>query len=92
MNACERCGAPAMISIANQSETTWLCDDCVRASEITPGLYDLLRSFILLPANKQSCPYCGWSATDLEQTELLGCPLCYESLKSPLLKLVERPK
>ncbi|MBX3119101.1 MAG: hypothetical protein KF784_08555 [Fimbriimonadaceae bacterium] len=32
------------------------------------------------------CPSCGWTSQKVEETERVGCPLCYESLDAPILR------
>ncbi|MFQ3586227.1 MAG: hypothetical protein SNJ74_06760 [Fimbriimonadaceae bacterium] len=44
-----------------------------------------LKSALADVSKAQRCPACGWTAAKIEETGLVGCPLCYEAVDSPLL-------
>jgi len=39
-----------------------------------------LEKFGARSATKGRCPFCGWTEIQFEQTQLMGCPLCYDAL------------
>lgn len=44
-----------------------------------------LRTTLSDFARRSQCPACGWTSAKIEETGMVGCPLCYEGVDSPLL-------
>ena len=81
---CAVCGAQARYRVAREDGTECYCDSCFKRTpegEWKPLLDSFARP--LAPAGK--CPHCGWTVERLEQTGLVGCPLCYEALDRGIL-------
>ncbi len=87
MPACSLCGGPGMAAArrsATHEESTF-CWTCLAKFEPELEFGSFVRSLVAIRPRPGGCPYCGWTERRLAETGLLGCPLCYESIESPLL-------
>ncbi|HRK22679.1 MAG TPA: hypothetical protein PLX06_12760 [Fimbriimonadaceae bacterium] len=81
---CSLCGARAGFRVRDAHGTTAYCESCIRRTAEAP-IAELLQAFRRPKAPKGVCPHCGWTDAKLEQTGMLGCPLCYEALDGQIL-------
>lgn len=90
--------------INNQLIDIHLCVKCIRnknTHEAVNGIDDKLHSLVevLLHSNVKKnssspdlkCDICGTSLIELQKTELLGCPKCYEIFSEFIYKSKKRP-
>lgn len=70
--------------VRDGEESLW-CESCLRE---TPelALVELLKSLKRPKKPMANCPHCGWRIEQVQETALLGCPLCYEVFATDILK------
>lgn len=49
-----------------------------------PEMEELLSGFLGYERTEEVCPNCGWTASQVQERAVLGCPLCYEVFKSDI--------
>lgn len=83
MNACDDCGAPAIIKIRTR-ETRHLCVRCADRWGRTHFHIPLGQWFAILhgePRPLDCCPLCGSREAQIQETGIYGCAFCYEIFK-----------
>jgi protein-arginine kinase activator protein McsA len=88
MKTCAECGRSASFSCSRAGVETWLCAHCTESRAGISGLTSLIQAFNRPRQKSGQCPYCGTTETTLEETGLVGCPLCYEALRDQISKMV----
>lgn len=92
MHTCEICRQKASLELTENGVSSWFCLPCLKSSSELGDIAQWLVSLRPQQTRLTMCPSCGWTVDKVEQTGHVGCPLCYESLDSPLLVQLERPK
>lgn len=79
---CAECGGVGTFRATRENETRFLCGRCVR--EVDSRLVPLIEALDRPKVTRTLCLHCGWSVEQIEQTGLVGCPLCYVSLRAAI--------
>lgn len=102
---CDICGKPATVHltqiIENKVQKVDLCESCAQEKGVTSPEHFSLTDLIgkaagefgeeVGPAdpNGLRCPNCGCTPRSFKKHGRLGCPQCYEALKSILMPMLE---
>ncbi|MDD2220356.1 MAG: UvrB/UvrC motif-containing protein [Clostridia bacterium] len=101
---CQNCGIrPATIHFisydGNEQQSEHLCEVCAAAAghyhispqaafnKFFPGFFNFEQA---KPVTEKTCPYCGLSFKELQQTGRPGCPKCYEVFHSSFAEILPR--
>ncbi len=76
---CSHCGGAVSFWLTDVSEAA-LCTACTDRALPELRIVGLRRAFSRPRRLDGTCPFCGWTTTQLAETALVGCPLCYEAL------------
>ena len=86
MATCVRCGRKTSMRLVESHDQAHLCRLCLdrQAPALRLGTLAAALTAYSPKADRQSCPYCGWTAEEAVEKGLVGCPLCYEALDPAL--------
>ena len=79
ISACAHCGSPSVFKVEEAGEQVRLCRSCLDKQFPSMRLGLLTEALIAPKVRNGTCPNCGWTESRLNETGLLGCPLCYEA-------------
>ncbi len=77
---CSRCGGAATFWMIENSTELPFCAACTDRELADVRISGLRKAFSRPRRFDGTCPYCGWTAQQLAESALLGCPICYEAL------------
>lgn len=94
---CTKCGKrPAAVHMKQrlngQEIEEYLCEECAESlwSFGTLDLNKLFSSHFAAPRSTLTCPGCGMSLADFNNSGRLGCSQCYQSFASQLLPVINK--
>lgn len=78
-STCAYCGGPSVFRVDVAGDQARLCRSCLdkRYPELMLGT--LAEALVMRKVSNGVCPNCGWTEAQLNNTGMLGCPLCYEA-------------
>jgi hypothetical protein len=77
---CADCGHSAELLLKMAGAGVPLCPACLDARFPGERLGSAISAFVRNPRPVNQCPYCGWTQERLNESDLAGCPLCYQAL------------
>ncbi len=81
---CAQCGGAATLNLREDGSNSPICTACLDRLMPAMRLGSLRKQFLRDREERGFCPYCGWTTEQVQETGLVGCPLCYEALQIPV--------